>query len=158
MEKIKNFKVKAIVLIAVIVAAVVGIAVFTQVSKNTSDAAGSGNDKIADGTLEFQAVDNSGQRVTINTAPVGKDVTLHVALTTSAESHSGEDYVIKMDNADFVIDGFSKNGDYIELNSNGNIIRVTIAYNSNKSANESFLNFIFLFISHMTKIKARLFM
>lgn len=134
MEKIKNFKVKAIVLIAVIVAAVVGIAVFTQVSKNTSDAAGSGNDKIADGTLEFQAVDNSGQRVTINTAPVGKDVTLHVALTTSAESHSGEDYVIKMDNADFVIDGFSKNGDYIELNSNGNIIRVTIAYNSNKSA------------------------
>ena len=31
-------------------------------------------------------------------------------------------------------------------------------YNSNKSANESFLNFIFLFISHMTKIKARLFM
>ena len=43
MEKIKNFKVKAIVLIAVIVAAVVGIAVFTQVSKNTSDAAGSGN-------------------------------------------------------------------------------------------------------------------
>lgn len=39
-----------------------------------------------------------------------------------------------MDNADFVIDGLSKNGDYIELNSNGNIIRVTISYNSNKSA------------------------
>lgn len=31
-------------------------------------------------------------------------------------------------------------------------------YNSNKSANESFLNFIFLFISYMTKIKARFFM
>ena len=134
MGKFKNFKVKAIALIAVMVATAVGIIIFTQVRQNTSNAAGSGNDKIADGTLEFQAVDNSGQKVTINTTPVGKDVTLHVAITTSAESHSGEDYVVKMDNADFAIDSLTKEGDYIELNSNGNIIRVTIDYNSDHSA------------------------
>lgn len=135
MKKSNNkFKVKTIAILSVILISIVGLTVFTQVHRNLSDASGSGNDKIADGTLEFQAVDINGDRVAITNAPIGKDVTLHVALTTSAESHSDEDYVIKMDNADFVIDGLRNDGDYIQLNSNGNIITVTIDYNQDKSA------------------------
>lgn len=135
MKKSNNkFKAKTIAILSLILISIIGLTVFTQVHRNLSDASGSGNDKIADGTLEFQAVDINGDRVAITSAPIGKDVTLHVALTTSAESHSDEDYVIKMDNADFVIDGLRNDGDYIQLNSNGNIITVTIDYNQDKSA------------------------
>lgn len=120
LKQINKVTISVIVLtIAIVAAVIIGTATYGAGDENY------GNSDIGSGKLYF--VSNNKE---ITSTPINETVSLHVNIGLAAGATANKDYLIKLNNSKFIINGLEEDNNSITFDSNGNKIVCTVHYNS----------------------------